>query len=315
MIALTGVWIAQRQALETAFSLAEVLLAEDLQVMAANRRGNCLDEKGWLKEAFVSNLDRVGGDQVADAKNFVCGGCFALFFLNYAAGPVAFTFWNAFQGEVVKDAGSEVLLPPAVGATAQLVQLLPKRIPDFWNIALSEPLLFLVLLDKGLRHLGLEILLVGVISGLDLGLFLFSFFLGLARPPDALRFAASAHSQPFLLFLYLFIGPPPLPKVGEADLIGQFERVRNGIGERLGGCGILARHITIDVGRWGTNAARAVVAIPGTSILIAATSPGLVTIDCDGRPRSASATVRTYRGKTCKRRRPYEGISNSREER
>ncbi|KAI6760993.1 hypothetical protein HG531_001546 [Fusarium graminearum] len=102
VVSLTGVWIGQREPLETTLLFAKMLFTKGLEVLTANMGCNSLDQKGWLELVLVTDVSAVGRDKVTNAQDLICGCRLSLFLFNNAATTITLTLGKAFQREVVK---------------------------------------------------------------------------------------------------------------------------------------------------------------------------------------------------------------------
>ncbi|KAI6770528.1 hypothetical protein HG530_005157 [Fusarium avenaceum] len=202
-----------------------MLLTKGLEILATDMGRNGLNQKCWLELVFVTNISSVRWDKITNAKNLIRSRRFTFLLFNNTTTAIALTLRETFERKVIKSTRFKILFPLVVGTTSVFVQFPSKIISDFGDISLLEPLLLLVFGHKRSCHLGLKLLLVGIIGGLDLGLLLLTIFW--AAGSFGLSTTASADS--FLFFLDLLIHSPPFSKVGETNLVRKFDRV----GERV----------------------------------------------------------------------------------
>lgn len=165
---LGRVRITKRQPFEATLLLTQVFLAEFLDPISSDVRGQGLDEEGRLMDGLVAQFTTFGGHQVEDTQDFIAPHGFSFFLFNHATGTVTVVLVDAFQGEFVKDAGLDVFDPLFVGRLPRGHDPLSDGVSNLGHIALFEPLFTSVEQHKMSGHADLKILLVLVVPLLDL---------------------------------------------------------------------------------------------------------------------------------------------------
>src|SRR6478735_1297678 len=198
-----------------------MLLTKGLEVLAANMRGDGLDQESWLELALIADVSTIDWNQISNTQDLVCGCSLSLFLFNYTTTAVALTLGKTLKRKVIKSTRFKILLPLAVSTASVFVQLSSEIITNFRNISLLEPLLFLMFRNKCPCHLGLKFFFIRIIGSLDPGFLLFAIFWA-ASP---FRFTASTSAHSLFLLLDLLVHSPPFSKVGEANLVMELGRV------------------------------------------------------------------------------------------